>query len=131
MVDYKTEAHNIYLTTHIMPMPKLRILGTVNMNMATAALDEVVMPDVSDRVVTLDGGTDLTHSDLGFEDMHDYSNLDYTLMRFALGLEYSLTSTTTFTVDGEYADLTDDEGYVYGVESGSYYVIRTGFRVNF
>ena len=37
----------------------------------------------------------------------------------------------TLSADGEFADLTDDGVYVYGDESGSYYMIRTGIRLDF
>ena len=124
MADYETNAQNVYITIAGTPAKKLRVTSTIVYNKSTAEYDRVVMPDVSDY---LNGA--LSHQDFEFDEMHEYSNLDYSLLQFSLGFEYALASDLTFTIDGDYADMTDDAGYVYGVESGSIFMIRTGFRI--
>ncbi len=126
MADQKSKAHNIYATGSFVATEKLRLHGSVTFNMSTAELDPVVMPDVSSEV-----SSDLSHQDFTFDHLHTYSDLDYQLIDFAAGAAYKLTPDVTFTIDGEYVDLSDNDGYVYGIESGSMYMIRTGIKFKF
>ena len=126
MADYETKSQNLYLTSSYIYSPKLKFHGTVGYNKSTAEMEQVTFPDMTTEVDNA-----LHHSDFTFEHMHDYSNLDYELINFSLGLEYMLSKDVVWTADGEYADLKDNEGYVYGIESGSMYMIRTGIRFVF
>jgi len=126
MADYETNAQNVYLTVAGTPARKLRVTTTLVYNKSTAEYDRVVMPDVSDR---LNGA--LSHQNFEFDEMHEYSNLDYSLIRLSLGFSYLLADNVTFTADGQYADLTDDAGYVYGAESGQFFMIRSGIGLTF
>jgi hypothetical protein len=116
----------VYVSASYLPVPELTLFGTVVYNQAEASLDPVDMPDVTPR---LDG--DLEHMDYNFEEMHLYSDLDYGLWRLSLGMEYRVSSMWRITLDGEYAKLEDNAGYVYGVESGSYFIGRAGARFTF
>ena len=84
------------------------------------------MPDIEDR---LNG--DLEDQDFNFENAPTYSDLDYELLKFSVGFQYKLTPMVTLTADGDFADLTDNEGYIYGIESGSYFMIRSGVKLDF
>jgi hypothetical protein len=126
MADYETNSTNVYLSLTGMPTEKLRVTSTLVYNMSTGEYDRVEMPDVTNR---LEG--QLVHQDFTFDHMHEYSNLDYSMFQASLGFEYLLSEGLTFSVNGDYADLTDDAGYVYGDESGSLFMIRSGFRVDF
>ncbi|MCK4572738.1 MAG: hypothetical protein KAU36_00130 [candidate division Zixibacteria bacterium] len=125
MADYENKVHNIYFTANFNPTQMVRLFGTVTFNKAQGALQEVLMPDPEAR---LEG--DLEDQDFDFENAPSYSDLDYKLLKFSLGVEYKLTPTVTLTADGDYADLTDNEGYIYGIESGSYFMIRTGVKLD-
>ncbi len=131
MADYETNAHTVYFNGSYQATPKLMLNGLVTYNMSEGGLEEVVMPDVSDRLVNGAGAPELIHQDFTFTEMHDYSNLDYEILRLSAGLEYQLTPMITLTVDGDFADLKDNQSYVYGDESGSYYMIRSGVWLNF
>lgn len=133
MVDYKTKAHSLYANANFVPSAKLNLFTTISYHLSTAEYDPVVMPDITDK---LEG--DLEHLDFSFDHMHEYSNHDYGVIRFAAGGEYVIAPQVTFTLDGEFADLTDESGttgadpfYVYGDESGSWYMIRSGLRFDF
>ncbi len=80
-----------------------------------------VMPAVSEEVAIL-----LPHHDLDFSEVNEYSHLNYGYLQLDFGLEFQAAPRVTLTADGEYADLSDKTGYVYGVESGSYFMVRTG-----
>jgi hypothetical protein len=127
MTDYTTEAHNIFLSATFLPTAKLSFTGRFDLNKSKAEMDEVDFPDVRAML----GVDTLPHQDFTFEEIHEYSNLDYQIIRAGLGLEYKLMPRVTFTADGEWADLDDKTGYVYGIESGSYFLIRSGFRFEF
>ena len=131
MADYETNVHTLYLNGSFLATSKLRFNGLVTYNMSKGELEEVAMPDVSDRLVNDAGDPELTHQDFTFDKMHEYSNLEYDILRFTAGFEYDLMPGLTWTVDGSYADLQDNEGYVYGDETGSYYLISSGFWLNF
>ncbi len=124
--DYLTKAHNIYVMASYYPTEKLKTVGTVVYNKSTGAYDPVDMPDVEPL---LDGNLD--HMDYNFDEMHQYSELDYAMYQLSLGFEYRVSDTWWVSLNGDYAKLDDKKGYVYGTETGSYYMVRTGARVTF
>jgi hypothetical protein len=126
ITDYVTQVHNIYLTASYAPTTKLRTFATVVFNKSTGEMDPVDMPDAEETL-----GADLEHMDYHFDEMHTYSALDYTLLQLSLGFDYRLSDMWKFTLDGEYAKLEDNTGYVYGVETGSYFTVRSGARLSF
>ena len=131
MVDYNTNAHNIYLNASFAATSKLRFISTLVFNKSEAEYDQVLMPSASAITVNSAGDPDLTHQDFTFDEMHEYSDLDYQMVRTLLGAELRVSSGVTLTADGEYAELSDDAGFVYGIESGSLFMIRTGVRLEF
>ena len=118
--------HNVYLNATYMATEELSLTGTVVYNKTLGELDQVNMPDVTPRV---EG--QLEHMDYDFSEMHTYSRIDYALWRFVVGGDYRVSSTWKAMVDFQYARLEDGAPYVYGLETGSYYVIRAGARMNF
>ena len=88
------------------------------------SLEMVTMPDVPQEVTD-----NIAAADYDFSSIGTYSDLAYTLVNVWLGAEYALSPKTSLTADVVYYDLTDDTGYVYGNESGSLYVFRTGIRI--
>lgn len=66
-----------------------------------------------------------------YSSIYQYSDLAYTQYNLSLGAEYKISERVSFTADATYFDLTDNEGYVYGIETGSLYIIRSGFRIGF
>lgn len=125
MVDYTSENHSVFASVSYLPATNMTFTGTVNYNKATGELDEFTL-NYEDK---LRGG--LTHFDYTFEETPSYSDIDYELINFTLGMEYRFTPSVTFTADMDYADLEDKAGSVYGDESGSYFMIRSGVRVDF
>lgn len=126
MVDYTTNTSNVFMTASFLPMYKLHLTGTLAYNKSTTVLDKVVMPNISDR---LDGN--LEHQDFTFDEMDDYSNLDYELWTLSLGAQFDVSPGVQITADAEYAHLNDALGYVYGNETGSMFFMRTGVRFSF
>jgi len=126
MTDYEAISQNLYFSTSYAYSNKLTFKGLVGYNNSTAEMDPVIFPTLSTEITDR-----LHHSDFDFSEMHEYSNLDFEFINFSLGVEYMLSDDVTWTLDGEYADLKDKQGYVYGNESGSMFLIRTGFRIGF
>jgi hypothetical protein len=124
--DYKTNSHNVYVMASHYPTEKLKTVGTFVFNKSTGAYDPIDFPDVSDQ---LDGH--LEHMDYTFEETHQYSELDYTMYQFMLEMEYRLAEAWWLSIGGEYAKMEDNTGYVYGDETGSYYLVKAGARVTF
>ena len=90
-----------------------------------AALEMVIMPDTPE-------GEFFDERDYTYEEMHTYSDLDYGLLRVGAGFDYRFTESVKWTTGFTFYDLKDDAGgYVYGDESGSYFVVRAGLRYDF
>ena len=126
MVDYTTKVHNAFLLVNVLPTEKLNLSLAASISKSTAEYDPIVMPDITDR---LEGS--LGHQVFSFDQMHEYSDLDYQLARLSLGIKYILSSSVTLTSNIDYADFEDGKGYVYGVESGSLMTVRSGVSVGF
>jgi hypothetical protein len=126
MADHKTKAHTIYASGSYQATEQVRLWGSVTFNQSKAAFDPVVMPDPAAEVTT-----GLPHHNLAYDLMHDYSNLDYQLINIAAGVKYHIRPDIALTLDGEYVDLTDNEGWVYGDESGSMIMVRSGVKFKF
>ena len=132
MTDYTNKSHNVYANASYRAGMKWLFFTTIAFNKSTAKYDEVNMPDPTSRLFTSDGLVpEMTHSNFDYSGVPGYSDLDYQLVRFSLGAEYSLTPAIALTLDGDYADLMDDAAYVYGDESGSYFLVRWGARFKF
>lgn len=126
MSNYESKVHNVYFTASVLPMPELRVFGTLAYNKAKASFDEVVMPDVEER---LDGA--LEDQDFTFYDLPYYTGLDYGLLNLQMGFEYQLTPRVTWMAEGRYGDLTDNAPYIFGDESGSLVVVSSGLKIDF
>ena len=131
MSDYKTNAHNLYLTGSFQLTPKVRLFGNVNYNISDAQYDQVIMPDVEDRLINAAGDPELHHLDFTFEDMDEYSNLKYQILSLHSGIDYQVSPKVKVTVDGDFVSLNDDAGYVYGIETGQFLMIRAGVGYGF
>ena len=84
------------------------------------------MPELPQEVTD-----NIAAADYDFSSINQYSDLAYAQFDVSVGAEYALSSKVSLTADAIYIDLTDDKGYVYGVESGSFYVVRTGVKMGF
>ncbi len=134
MADYESNAHNVYFTASFLPDPKVHLVGTIGYNKSTAELKTVTMPDISDRISAdpvFPGEIETDPEKFEFTDLPDYSDLDYELIQFSFGIAYEVSPGVRLTADADYADLTDNQGYVYGIESGSLFIIRTGIQFDF
>lgn len=131
MADYKTNATNLYLSLNGSLSPRFGVHSTLGYTMAEAKYDQVDMPDPSDRTVTTDGQQEMENANYDFTNMHTYSDLDYGILRLSAGVSFKIQPDLTWTADIDYADLTDDGIWVYGDESGSIYVLRTGLQFDF
>jgi hypothetical protein len=131
MADYTTNVHTLYLNGSVQATDRLRLNGMVSYDMSKGELGQVNMPNVTDRLQSSEGDPELIDQDFTFEHMNEYSDLDYKILRLNGGFEYDLMPGLTWTVDGTFADLTDDAPYVYGDESGSYYWISSGIWLKF
>ena len=93
---------------------------------AKGSMEMGEMPDVPQEVTD-----NIAAADYDFSSMDQYSDLAYTQFNVSVGAEYAISPRVALTADAAYLDLTDDKGYVYGVESGSMFVVRSGVRVGF
>jgi len=73
----------------------------------------------------------LEHLDYTFENMYTYSHLNYLSFNVTAGFVYTFKNGMQWTVEGSYSDLDDRTGYVFGSESGSLLVVRSGVQIDF
>lgn len=126
MTDYMSKAHFLHFTAGFIPTLRVRTFGRVSFTSSEASLDEVVMPDLATR---LEG--DLGHMDFTFPTMHTYSDLKYQLIRLSLGISVIVSPGITWTAEWDFANLEDNAPYVYGDETGSLTVFKTGVQIDF
>jgi hypothetical protein len=58
----------------------------------------------------------------------EYSYMSYGYMNLGASMQYKIMDNLIFTAGLDYHSLADDKTYVYGDETGSYFVITTGFK---
>lgn len=132
MADYRSNTFNLYLTASYKPTQAISLTGSMDYNISRGELDQVIMPDVTDRLWNDEKGeTDLQHQDFTFDQMHELANLDYQMLNLHLGISYLIRTNLYLTLDGEYVNFKDKEGYVFGDESGSLLMVRTGIKYSF
>ncbi len=103
---------------------RMQLHAGLDYSMSEASFDPIKMPSVSEDVLsTIEAGY------YDYSMIHNYSDLSYKWMRGNVGGEYSLSDKFAITLDLDYWNLNDAQGWVYGDETGSFYVIRAGFRV--
>jgi hypothetical protein len=124
--DYKTTTHILTAGMNAHVNQHVDLFGQVNYSKSESAFDPINMISNSNEAEALEH---IESADYDYSTINMYSDLDYNFMNFRVGAIYKLTETVAFTADFDYYDLTDNLGYVYGNESGSFYVIRTGFKL--
>ena len=105
---------------------KLNFSAQLNYSKSESSFDPIKMQANAHKQEALEV---LEAANYDYSDMNNYSDLSYGLLNFSAGAQYQFTNNLAFTVDLDYYDLKDNQGYVYGIESGSFYVFRTGFRL--
>jgi hypothetical protein len=124
--EYKNDAVSLSAAILFLPTTKLNLNLSGNYLDAKGSLEMGSMPEVPSEVTSNIAAADYDYSYIG-----QYSDLEYTQMQLTLGAEYAVSNRVSLTGEASYIDLTDDQGYVYGIESGSFYVFRTGVKVGF
>ncbi len=122
--EYKNDAVSLSAGLMFLPTAKLNLNLSGNYLDAKGSLEMGPMLQLPSEVTD-----NIAAADYDFSFIGQYSDLDYAQLQLKLGAEYVLSSRVRLTGDASYLDLTDDQGYVYGVESGSMFVVRTGVRV--
>jgi len=90
-----------------------------------ASMTMVTVPEVPQEVID-----NIEAADYDFSSIGSYSDLSYTMYTASIGAEYLLSPRVSLTGDVVYYDLTDHTGYVYGLETGSLYIVRSGVRID-
>lgn len=124
--EYSSKSNNLQVGVFFSPAAGLSFSLQGNYLKSEASFDPVLMPQV-DTLVT----NQIAAGDYDYSSVDQYSDLSYEWFTLSLGAEYKLSPQVSLTVDADYYDLADDQPYVYGVESGSFYIIRTGFRISY
>ncbi|RMF59712.1 MAG: hypothetical protein D6748_05795 [Calditrichaeota bacterium] len=124
--DYEVKSHilNGTLSYQLMPSVALNVQGTFSKS--SASFDPVEMPQTPLRTLAEEK---IHLANYDYSTIHSYSDLDYQFLNLRLGLTYAISKIVGWDLVIDYYDLTDNQGYVYGVESGTFYVIRTGFSI--
>ena len=105
--------------------PKLKFHLNGNYTMSEAAYDQFAMPETENRELAEHY---IHHADYDYSKANTYSDLEYGFMNLNFGSEFKINDNLSWTMGLNYYDLQDETGWVYGDESGSYYVISTGFQ---
>ncbi len=68
----------------------------------------------------------LEYFDFNYGTVNTFSDLSYKRFDLSISGDYKVGKETTLTAEIIYIDFIDDNGYVYGDQTGSLYVLRTG-----
>jgi hypothetical protein len=105
--------------------PKLKLYANGNYTLSEAAFDQYNMPETEERELAEQY---IHHANYDYSNIHTYSDLEYGFMNINLDTEYKINDNLSWTLGLNYFDLQDKTGWVFGDETGSYYVIKTGFQ---
>ena len=124
MTDYNNTAQIVSGGISFYPQPEFTLNLQGNFTMSTAEFDPVVMPTVSQEI-----HDEIHNGNWDYSGIYEYSNLDYQQFDITLSGSYQINPRMSFDAGVSYYDLTDNEGYVYGNESGSLYIVRAGVTI--
>ncbi len=124
MTDYNNTAQIISGGISFHPRSALTVNLNGNFTISTAEFDPVEMPEVSAEILE-----SIESGNYDYSGIYEYSNLDYKQLNIALSGSYQISPRMSFDAGINYYDLTDNEGYVYGIESGSLFVVRAGVTI--
>ena len=91
-----------------------------------AGFDEVEMPVNNPEFQEAQHA--IHEGDYDYSEMNTYSDMSYSYMNLGASIKVKVTDNLLFKLGLDYHDLTDDKTYVYGNESGSFFVVKTGFQ---
>lgn len=121
ITDYSSDAHVFSGGISFRPSNQWLLQLRGNAIKTTADMDKPMMPEVTAEV------EEQIHAGIWDYSMIDaYSDLDYEQFDISADGSYQFTPKVRLNVGATYRDLTDNEGYVYGIESGSLWIVRTG-----
>jgi hypothetical protein len=105
-----------------MPINRLSLTLTGTLSNNEASYEMVEMPEPEEA---------LEHLDYTFDEMHTYSDLEYLIYQINAGMSYSFHNGLEWTLDAIYYKIDDETGYVFGDETGSIFIIRSGVQISF
>jgi long-subunit fatty acid transport protein len=125
ITDYANKSHVASAGITYQPTQVVTLNLRGNFVKAQAAFDPVIMPGVSQEILD-----QIEAADYDYSGIYEYSNFDYDQFDVTLGGSYQINPRLRFDAGMSYYDLKDNQGYVYGVESGSLWIVRAGFQVS-
>jgi hypothetical protein len=125
--DYTTNVTMVNGALTITPATNLLITFGTNYSVSKADFDPVIMPQLSDEL-QLEIDTEIGGANYDYSQIHTYSDLSYKRLDGSLKVDYRISDGFNWSAEIIYIKLTDDNGYVYGDETGSIYIIRSGLE---
>lgn len=93
--------------------------------MSEAAFNNIQMPLNNPEVV--EAHEDISAADYDYSKINNYSDLSYDYLNLNVTMKYKISESLAYKLGLDYHSLTDNKTYVYGDETGAFYVIKTGF----
>jgi hypothetical protein len=125
ITDYSSDAHVASLGFTFQPAPQWRFHAQGNVLKTTAEFDPPEMPEVSEEAHEA-----IESGNWDYTGIVAYSNLDFEQFDLTAGGTYQLSPRVRLQLEATYRDLTDNAGYVYGIESGSLWIVRGGVGID-
>ncbi len=115
--DYESKGHVLFTNLEFYPGDKFNMYFKCNYTMAEGSFDTREM-ELPDEVVA--------HGDYDYSIMEEYSDLDQSFYEIGVGGSYRVHSNLSVFADIVYVDFSDDEIFVYGDRSGTFYNAMLG-----
>lgn len=125
--DYTTDVTMVNGALTIMPTDNLFVTIGGNYSKSEADFDPVIMPQLSAEL-QLEIDMEIGGANYDYSQIHTYSDLSYKRLDGSLKVDYKISDRFNWSAEVIYIKLTDDSGYVYGDETGSIYIVRSGLE---
>ena len=120
---YENKGHVFFVNFDVYPTEKLKMHLKGTYTLAQGEFDSIEL-ELPHEVVHI-GDYE------GYNIIHNYSDIDQTIIEFDAGMNYAVSDHVGIFGDVYYADFDDAEPWVYRDQSGHYYDVAVGAMFSF
>ena len=124
--EYESKAHIFFAGINYKLSSSVKFDLTGSYSNSEASFDEVEMPVNESKFQEAQHA--IHEGDYDYSEMNTYSDMSYSYLNLGASIKVKVTDNLLFKLGLDYHDLTDDKTYVYGNETGSFFIVKTGFQ---
>lgn len=125
--EYTTDVKMVNGSFTIIPVNNVFVTIGGNYSISEADFDPVIMPQLPDDVQQ-DIDNEIGAANYDYSQIHTYSDLSYKRLDGSFKIDYKMSDRLSWSAEVIYINFKDENGYVYGDETGSLYIVRSGLE---